>query len=75
MADGYIVEVTNPFAAADEPARQIWYAHIHDKARAIRAVRKAAGAAKHLSVDIVRTERHVILLERLGILEGEVRSV
>jgi hypothetical protein len=31
MADGYIVEVTSPFAAAGEPVRQIWYAHIHDK--------------------------------------------
>jgi hypothetical protein len=74
MADGYIIEVTNPLAAADEPVRQIWYAHIPDKAKAIRAVRKAAGATKQASVDVVRTERHVILLERLGLLEGEVRS-
>ena len=75
MSDGYIVEVTNPFVGADEPAKQIWYAHIPDKARAIRAVRKAAGATKHVSVDVVRTERHIFLLERLGILEGEVRSI
>ena len=74
MADGYIIEVTNPFAAAGEPEKTIWYAHIHDKKRAIRAVRKAAGAKKDVSVDVVRSERHVILLERLGILEGEVRS-
>ena len=74
MADDYILEVTNPLAAADEPAKRIWYAHIHDKARAIRAVRKAAGATKEVSVDVVRRERHVILLERLDLLEGEVRS-
>src|ERR1700680_4624574 len=75
MADGYIIEVTNPFVAADEPVKQIWYAHIHDRNRAIRAVRKAAGAPQEVSGDVVRSERHVILLERLGILEGEVRSV
>jgi hypothetical protein len=74
MADGYIVEVTNPFPVAGEPNKQIWYAHIYDRQRAMKAVRKAAGARKHVSVDIVRTERHVILLERLGILEGEVRA-
>jgi hypothetical protein len=31
MADGYVVEVTNPFAAPGEPVKQIWFAHIHDK--------------------------------------------
>ena len=68
MADGYIIEVTNPFVAAGEPVKQTWYAHIHDRTKAIRAVRKAAGASKHVTVDVVRTERHVILLERLGLL-------
>jgi hypothetical protein len=68
MADGYLIEVTNPLAADGEPVKQTWYAHIHDRTKAIRAVRKAAGASKHVTVDVVRTERHVILLERLGLL-------
>jgi hypothetical protein len=74
MADGYIIEITSPPAAGGEPMKQIWYAHIPDKKRAITAVRKAAGASQNVAVEIVRTERHLILLQRLGILEGEVRS-
>ena len=72
MADGYIVEVTNPDASDSEPTKQIWYAHIHDRNQAIKAVRKASGAKRHAAVDIVRPEKHIMLLERLGILEGEV---
>ena len=53
--------------------REVWYAHIPDRKRAIRAVRKAAGAGKDVAVDILRAERHIILLERLALLEGEVR--
>jgi hypothetical protein len=37
------------------------------------APRKASGADKGMAVEIIRAERHGILLERLGILEGEVR--
>jgi hypothetical protein len=73
MADGYIIELTNPRAAEGKPAKEIWYAHIPDRKRAIRAVRKAAGVGKAVAVDIVRPERHRILLERLALLEGEVR--
>jgi hypothetical protein len=73
MADGYIIELTNPPAPEGERAKEIWYAHIPDRKRAIRAVRKAAGAGKAAVVDIVRPERHKILLERLALLEGEVR--
>jgi hypothetical protein len=73
MADGYIIELTNPPAAEDKPVKAIWYAHIPDRKRAIQAVRKAAGAGKAAAVDIVRPERHKILLERLALLEGEVR--
>jgi hypothetical protein len=73
MADGYIIEVTIPPTAGGKPTKAIWYAHIHDKKRALRAVRKASGADKGMAVEIIRAERHGILLERLGILEGEVR--
>jgi len=73
MADGYIIELTNPPAAEDKPVKEIWYAHIPDRKRAMRAVRRAAGAGKAVAVDIVRPERHKILLERLALLEDEVR--
>jgi hypothetical protein len=73
MADGYIVEVTTPQEAEGKPLRQTWYAHIPDKNRAIRAVRKAAEAPKGAAVDVVRPEKHKVLLERLALLEGEVR--
>ena len=73
MSHGYIIELTRPPAAEGKPPKEIWYAHIHDKERAIRAVRKAAGAKKEVAVDIVREESHKMLLERLGLLEGEVR--
>jgi len=46
MADGYIIELTNPPAAEGKPAKEIWYAHIPDRKRAIRAVRKAAGSER-----------------------------
>ena len=74
MADGYVLEVTNSFRIEGKSRRQIWYAHIPDRNRVIKAVRKAAEAGKHAAVEIVRTERHKILLERLALLEGEVRA-
>jgi hypothetical protein len=65
-AEGYIIEVTNPPDALGERTRQVWYAHIHERGRAIRAVRKAAGAGRQAAVDFVRTEKHrILLLERL----------
>ena len=73
MADGYVIEVTISLTSDGEPIKAIWYAHIHDKKRALRAVRKASGADRHMAVEIIRGERHKVLLERLGILEGEVR--
>lgn len=73
MADGYVVEVGGPREAEDKPDREIWYAHIPDKGKAVRAVRKASGASRNTAVEIVRSERHKILLERLALLEGEVR--
>jgi hypothetical protein len=72
MADGCIIEITDP-PFAGKPFKEIWYAHILDRKRAIKAVRKAAGAGKTVAVDIVRPERHRILLEHLALLEGEVR--
>jgi hypothetical protein len=72
MADGYVIEVTRVPGPDGEPSRETWYAHIHDRDRAVRAVRKAAGAGRQAAVDVVRAEKHRILLERLAILEGEV---
>ena len=74
MADGYVLEIKNAPEVDGKPLRQIWYAHIPDRNRAIRAVRKAAEAGEHAAVEIVRPERHKILLERLALLEGEVRA-
>ena len=73
MSHGYIIELTKPPAAEGKPLKEIWCAHIHDKERALKAVRKAAGARNVVAVDIVRVESHKMLLERLGLLEGEVR--
>ena len=73
MADGYILEVTIPPMAGGELVKETWYAHIADKKRAIEAVKKAVGARKEAAVHVVRAERHKVLLERLGLLEGEVR--
>jgi hypothetical protein len=74
MADGYVIEITSPEEIEGKSLRQIWYAHIPDKNRAIKAVRKAAEAGRHAAVAIVRPERHKVLLERLALLEGEVRA-
>ena len=38
MSHGYIIELTKPPAADGEPLKEIWYAHIPDKKRAIKAV-------------------------------------
>ena len=63
MADGYIIEVTNSPVAEGKPLKETWYAHIHDKKRAIKVVRKAAGVTKHVAVEVVRVESHKMLLE------------
>ena len=73
MADGYVLEIKNTPEVEGKPIRQIWYAHIPDRNRAITAVRKAAEAGRYAAVEIIRPERHKILLERLALLEGEVR--
>jgi len=73
-ADGYVIEVKSEVNADGERSREIWYAHIHDRVRAVRAVRRAARVGRQATVDVVRSEKHKTLVERLAVLEGEVRQ-
>jgi hypothetical protein len=72
-ADGYVIEVRSPPDTLGEQTKQVWYAHIHERSRAIRALRKAACAGLQSAVDVIWTEKHRILRERLAILSCPFR--
>ena len=57
-----------------EDAKQIWFAHIPDKDRAVQAVETGAGAAQGTRVTVLGTVRHAVLVDQLGVPEGEARS-
>jgi hypothetical protein len=54
--------------------REIWFAHVRDQERAVQAVAAIAGGAQDTKVTVLGTVRHAVLIDQLGLPEGEVKS-
>ena len=73
MSGGYMILVRTP-SGGGEDTKQIWFAHIPDRDRAVQAVEIGAGAAQGNKVTVLGTIRHAVLVDQLGVPEGEARS-
>ena len=72
MSGGYIILVRAP-GAADGDTRAIWFAHIPDMDRAVHAVAASDQVAQGSEVTVLGTVRHAVLVDRLGVTEGDIK--
>ena len=68
-----MILVRAPGAADGEHARAIWFIHIRDMDRAVQAVAASDQVAQGSEVRVLGTVRHAVLVEQLGVTEGDVR--
>jgi len=73
MSGGYIILVRAPGAADGEHTRAIWFAHIRDMDRAVQAVAASDQVVQGSEVTVLGTVRHAVLVDQLGVTEGDVR--
>jgi hypothetical protein len=74
MSGGYMILVRTVRMVGFEDSKDIWFAHIPDRERAVKAVGTATGAAQATKVTVLGTIRHAVLVDQLGVQEGEVRN-
>ena len=74
MSGGYILLVRSPGGGEGDDVNEIWFAHIPDMARAVSAVEAVTGSAQDKKVTVLGTVRHAVLVDQLGVPEGEARS-
>ena len=70
MSGGYMVLVKAP--PGGEEMKEIWFAHLPDMDRAVQAVETTTGAARS-QITVLGTIRHAVLMDQLGVPEGEAR--
>jgi hypothetical protein len=70
MSGGYIVLIKDP--PGGEAAKEIWFAHLGDMDKAAHAVETSTGAARS-QIIVLSTIRHAVLMDQLGVPEGEAR--
>jgi hypothetical protein len=66
--------VRTPRAGRGGDMREIWFAHIRDQERPVQAVAAIAGAPQDAKVIVFGTIRHAVMVDQLGVPEGEVKS-
>ena len=71
MSGGYMLLVRTPRGGID--MREIWFAHIPDQERAVHAVEAGTGGAQDTKVTVLGTVRHAVLVDQLGVSEGNVK--
>jgi hypothetical protein len=74
MSGGYMILVRTARMAGFEDTKDIWFAHIPDMERAVKAVETATGAAQGTKITVLGTIRHAVLVDQLGVPDGEVRN-
>jgi hypothetical protein len=74
MSGGYIILVRTARMAGFEDRKDIWFAHIPDMERAVKAVETATGGAQGTKITVLGTIRHAVLVDQLGVPDGEVRN-
>ncbi len=70
MSGGYIVLIKDP--PGGEATTEIWFAHLGNMDKAVHAVETSTGAARS-QIIILGTIRHALLVDHLGVPEGEAR--
>jgi hypothetical protein len=70
MSGGYVVLIKNP--PGGKATREIWFAHLGDMDKAVNAVETNTGAARSRII-VLGTIRHAVLVDHLGLPEGEAR--
>jgi hypothetical protein len=74
MSGGYMILVRTARMVGFEDTKDIWFAHIPGREQAVKAVETATGAAQGTIVTALGTIRHAVLVDQLGVPEGEVRN-
>ena len=74
MSGGYIILVRTPGVAGGDETNAIWFAHIPDMDSAIHAVETSIHHAQDSKVTVLGTVRHAVLVDQLGVPEGNVRT-
>lgn len=74
MSGGYMLLVRTARTGGGDDMREIWFAHVRDQKHAVRAVAAIAGAGQDTKVTVLGTVRHAVLIDQLGVPEGEVKS-
>ena len=73
MSGGYMLLVRTPRESGGIDIREIWFAHIPDQERAVHAVEVGTGGAQDTKVTVLGTVRHAVLVDQLGVSEGNVK--
>ena len=78
MSGGYMLLVRTPRESGSIGMREIWFAHIPDQERAVHAVEAGTGGAgtggaQDTKVTVLGTVRHAVLVDQLGVSEGNVK--
>ena len=72
MSGGYILLVKTPGDGGRVDTSEIWFAHIKDQEKAVRAVEAAVAAAQAAVITVLGTVRHAVLVDQIGVAEGNV---
>ena len=70
MSGGYIVLIKG--SPGGEAAKEIWFAHLGDMDKAVQAVETNTGAVRS-QIIVLGTIRHAVLVDQLGVPEGEAQ--
>ena len=73
MSGGYILLVRTPGGGGGHDTREIWFAHVKNMDRAVDAVKTRIGRTQETKVTVLGTVRHAVLVDQLGVPEGEAR--
>jgi hypothetical protein len=78
MSGGNMILDRTARMAGFEDTKDIWFAHIPDMERAVKAVETATGGAtggaQGTKITVLGTIRHAVLVDQLGVPDGEVRN-
>jgi hypothetical protein len=64
--------VRTPRVGGGDDMREIWFAHVRDQKHAVQAPAAIAVAGQDTKVTVLGTVRHAVLIDQLGVPEGEV---
>jgi hypothetical protein len=75
MSGGYIILVRTVRMAGFEDTKDIWFAHIPDMERAVKAVETATGGAQGTKITVLGTIRHAMPGRFCAFRRGELFGI